>query len=232
MVHDIQQMAIERDVPNIARVSTTFYKPVPVGTNLRVVTSPLRDGPKASHIQAQLYNEETGKETMRMFAVCLRKETISNVPPVPLAAQPDRPPFSSEPPFQFPSYVFSTEQSYGSAMEIRHVEGAWSEGPTTFWFRPRIDLVEGEKMSGLERLVTVGNSAGGISFYVEMLTHSFVNADLNVNIIRPPNGDWICMKARTILNPELGSGVATSELFDERGIVAIGSQTLLLQNRR
>ena len=230
LVRAIEMTALERQVPNVARISVNFFKPVPVG-KLRVETTPIRDGPKASHIQSSLFDESSGKEIMRMFAVCLRKESIAQVPPVPAEAVPDRPEFSQNR-FHFPEYMFKQPECYGKAMEIRAVEGEHGKGPTTAWFRQKVVTVEGETPSGLERLLTVADSGGGMSFYVDFLSHTFINADLNVNVIRPPQSDWICMKARTILNPELGSGLATTQLFDDRGLVAISSQTLLLQERK
>ena len=54
-----------------------------------------------------------------------------------------------------------------------------------------------------------------------------MNTELTVHVVRPPVGEWLCLHADTTLGP--GSvGVAASEVYDERGLVARSAQALLV----
>jgi hypothetical protein len=52
-----------------------------------------------------------------------------------------------------------------------------------------------------------------------------------VHVVRPPVGEWLCLHADTTLGP--GSvGVAASEVYDERGLIARSAQALLVTPRQ
>ena len=52
-----------------------------------------------------------------------------------------------------------------------------------------------------------------------------------MHVLRPPVGEWVCLDAETTLGT--GSvGVATSAVYDERGLVARSAQALLVTPRR
>jgi hypothetical protein len=56
----------------------------------------------------------------------------------------------------------------------------------------------------------------------------FINPDLTIHLQRLPGGEWVCLDAVTWLEGE-GSGLAESELFDERGRLGRSLQSLLLE---
>jgi hypothetical protein len=58
----------------------------------------------------------------------------------------------------------------------------------------------------------------------------FINPDLTLYADRVPEGDWICLEARTILVPG-GVGIAESTIYDERGRVGRAIQALLVAPR-
>ena len=97
--------------------------------------------------------------------------------------------------------------------------------------RPRVDLVEGEPMSPVQRLMTCVDSASGVSAALDPDVWGFLNTELTVHVLRPPVGDWVCLDAETTLGG--GSvGVAASRVYDERGLVARSAQALLVAERR
>ena len=57
-----------------------------------------------------------------------------------------------------------------------------------------------------------------------------MNTELTVHVVRPPEGEWVCLKAATTLGGG-AVGVAASEVYDERGLVARSAQALLVTPR-
>ena len=116
-------------------------------------------------------------------------------------------------------------------MEWRWVVGAVTEpGPGLVWMRPLVDLVEGETMSPVQRLMTCVDSASGVSAALDPETWAFLNTELTVHVLRPPVGEWVCLDAETTLGN--GSvGVASSRVYDELGLVAHSAQALLIAPR-
>jgi acyl-coenzyme A thioesterase PaaI-like protein len=117
---------------------------------------------------------------------------------------------------------------YLDAVEWRWIVGAVTEpGPGTVWMRPMLDLVEGEPMSPVQRLLACVDSASGVSAALDPAGWRFLNTDLTVHVLRPPVGDWVCVEAETTLGS--GSvGVATSRVHDAHGLVARSAQALLV----
>jgi hypothetical protein len=120
---------------------------------------------------------------------------------------------------------------YLDAVDWRWIAGAVTEpGPGLVWMRPTVDLVEGEPMSPAQRLMTCVDSASGVSAALDPTSWGFLNTELTVHVLRPPVGEWVCLDAVTTLGP--GSvGVATSHVYDERGLVARSAQALLIAKR-
>ena len=58
----------------------------------------------------------------------------------------------------------------------------------------------------------------------------FINPDLTLYIDRPPQGEWICLDARTTI-AEGGIGVSESVLYDRAGMVGRATQALLVAPR-
>ena len=125
-------------------------------------------------------------------------------------------------------------ESWGSgyleATEWRWVSGHVEQGRATAWIRPRIPLVDSEAWSPVTRLLTVADSASGVSSALDPARWLFLNTELTVHVLRPPVGEWLCLDAETTLAS--GSvGLATSSVYDERGLVARTAQALLIARR-
>ena len=116
------------------------------------------------------------------------------------------------------------------AVEIRFVAGAFGGGPATAWFRLRRPLIEGEQTTPLQRLAAAGDFGNGISAALSWDDYLFINPDLTLYIEREPVGEWICLKAQTLIAPD-GIGTAESILYAERGRVGRATQALLIARR-
>ena len=116
-------------------------------------------------------------------------------------------------------------------MDWRFVRGGFLEpGPATAWARMRQPLVEGEEVEPLSRVLVVADSGSGISAALDFGKWIFINPDLSVYLHRLPRGEWVCLDARTTLEPN-GVGLATSTLSDESGVIGRGLQALFVAPR-
>jgi hypothetical protein len=116
-------------------------------------------------------------------------------------------------------------------MEWRMLHGAFDQpGPATVWARQRVDLVDGEEPTGLQRLLTVADSGSGASGWLDPREWWFINPELTVHLHREPVGEWICLDANTVIGPD-GVGTAYSVLHDCSGPVGRGAQALLVRRR-
>ena len=96
--------------------------------------------------------------------------------------------------------------------------------------RPLVNLVDDEPWSPVPRLLTLADSASGVSSALDPSEWGFLNTELSVHVLRPPVGEWLCLEAVTQLSS--GSvGLAMSSVYDEKGLVARTAQALLVAPR-
>ena len=96
--------------------------------------------------------------------------------------------------------------------------------------RPRVALVAGEEVTPLQRVLVAADSGNGVSAALDWRRYLFINVDLSVHLHRMPEGEWVCLDAITLPEPD-GVGMADSALFDERGPIGRAVQTLLVDER-
>jgi hypothetical protein len=120
---------------------------------------------------------------------------------------------------------------YQDVLEWRFTQGGFHEpGPAAGWTRMLVQLVEGEQPSPLHHLLVMADAGNGISSELDWSKWLFINVDLTVHLQRPPEGEWIGMAARTRVGGT-GVGVANTVLFDSRGRLGTGAQSLLVAPR-
>jgi Thioesterase-like superfamily len=224
-----------RDDVQVVRLTFEILRPVPIAT-LDLETTLLRGGRNVEVIGASLGS--AGTEVMRATGVRIRtvdppaggpEEAYGpgidgrleerKVPPGPEHGEPLR---------FFPT---KHEVGYNTAMEWRFVEGAFLEpGPATVWMRMRHQLVPDEEPTPLQRVLIAADSGNGVSSVLDWRQWLFINPDLTVYLHRPPQGEWVCLQARTTLEPA-GLGLAESTIFDRTGPVARGLQSLFVAKR-
>jgi len=218
--------AIERcgdgDGKHVGRVTVEVLRPVPM-TRLTTSAEVVRPGRSVELVEASLADQEG--EVMRARAWRLVKKPVE-LDPAPPDEPPAHGPADGTPKDFFPTGV---DVGYHTAMEYRFIEGGFLKpGPATVWMRQRGPLVEGEEPSPLERLLVVADVGNGVSAVLDWREHLFINTELTVHLLRPPDGDWVGVDAVTHLD---GVGLAESVLWDERGRLGRGAQTLLVRPR-
>jgi len=209
---------------HIGRITLEILRPVPI-TELRVRAEVSRPGRRVEMIDASL-SDTAGTELMRARAWRLRGspvalEAVHEPEPLPSPAEG----VAGE---YFPTGV---EVAYHTAIEYRFISGSFTEpGPAMVWMRMREPLVAGEEPTPLQRVLVVADSGNGVSSALDWHRYSFANVDLSVHLERLPQGEWVCLDAVTLPQPE---GVATSDslLLDRQGRIGRAMQTLLISER-
>ena len=209
----------------VGRISFEILRPVPIGP-CHLSSRVLRPGRRVQLVEAEL----SDGEQVLMRATAWRIE-ITEVELPEEAVAPLHPP---PPPEQgSDAEFFPTEQEHGyhSAMEVKFVEGGFIElGPAVVWLRMRTALVAGEEPSPLQRTLVVADVGNGVSAVLDYRRFVFINVELTVHLERMPEGEWICVNARTLPRP---TGIATAEsvLSDRQGRIGRAAQTLIVNAR-
>jgi hypothetical protein len=215
----VEKMAekLGREDMRIARLTYEISRPVPIAP-LTVTSAVKREGRSVVLIEAAI--------EPYMWCNALLIRTMQEAAPA-----------TSEPPPAFdtaatkPFFATGATVGYHTSMEVRFAEGGFTErGPATAWMRPRIPLVDGEPFSPLGRVLVAADSGNGVSNVLDIREHIFVNPDLTVHLFRYPMGDWVCLKAVTSIDGD-GIGLADTALYDERGRIGRGVQSLFVNPR-
>jgi hypothetical protein len=209
----------------LARLTVEFLGTIPIAP-LRVETEVWRPGRRMQLVRATATLED-GREAARASAVLLHRQQLEDVPSTAGAPLEHGPGEGREERW----WAEDAEDGFHrTGMEMRWVDGTWHRGPGTVWFRLRRPVVEGEPVSGAQRAAAAADFGNGISQVLSWDEWLFINTDLTVQLHRPPEGEWIAVDARTIVEPG-GVGLSVSTLHDERGSVGTGQQTLYVARR-
>ena len=210
----------------IGRVTCEILRSVPIGP-VAVSARVLRPGRRVQLLEAELRDDE-GEALMRASAWRIRTAPVA-IPPE--AAAPEDPPPGPEQGAEVEFFPTGEALGYHSAMEVRFVQGGFIEpGPALVWLRMRQPLVAGEEPSPLQRVLVAADVGNGVSASLDYRRYLFINVDLTVHLERMPVGEWVCVDAVTLPQPN-GIGSAESVLSDGRGRIGRALQTLLISER-
>ena len=219
----------------LARLSLDFLGGLPLGELVAAVTV-VRPGKRVALLDATLAAggrtvligrgwfinaSEAGDESPALLAGDLSGEVSALAPPPPL------------PPHEPPQRFFSAEHAfgYGQANEWRFTSGGFDQlGPGAAWSRPRVPLIAGEPLTGLQRLLILADAANGVSGTLDWNDWVFIPPGLTVTLLREPVGEWTHLAARTTLGED-GIALSHGHLSDAQGPVALVSQPVLVSRR-
>jgi Thioesterase-like superfamily len=209
----------------VGRITYELLRSVPIGP-VRADAEIVRPGRRVEMFEATL-SDDDGEPLMRARGWRLRTDELAFEAP---QGFPDPPGMPQE---AVPRDFFDTghDVGYHSAMEYRFNRGSFLEpGPATVWLRMGVPLVAGEEPSALQRVMIAADTGNGVSAALDWDKYLFINVDLTVHLHRRPQGEWVCLAAVTLPEPN-GIGIADSALFDERGAIGRAVQTLLIAER-
>ncbi len=223
----IESIARESGLTHVARLTANLLRPIPIGA---LTTSVATDyaGRNAAHYSAQLVAD--GKEVARLTALVQREHSVRLPELQPRDSLPTAAPraLDDSPPCQFP--FAGRHVGYADLVETRLAKGRIFDGPCAAWFRLCFPLVQDKPTSDYQRIVVFADSGNGISAPLDFAKYIFVNADLTINYLRKPLGDWICLDAHSHVAPT-GGGVTASRLFDTHGLIGFATQSLAVRQR-
>ena len=226
VARSIERAAAALGLTHIARLTANLLRPIPIA-ELEIAVQTEYAGRNVAHLAACL--SAGGKKLARFTAVAQREAELilpRNLPGHPLPHAPRSVKDSPAAPFPFSRDVIG----YQDLIESRIAEGVFFRGPSAVWFRMRYPLVAGESPSALQRVAVAADSGNGISAILDFRKFIFVNSDLSINLLRKPEGEWVCIDARTLLGRN-GGGLAEARIFDERGLVGRSTQSLAVRER-
>jgi len=206
----------------IGRFTMELWGPIPVEP-LGVRAKVLRPGRSVVLAESELYDVARDRVVATAHAWLLPFSTDGPAPEEGrLGHGPDDGTHRERPPAWHGGYL--------DAIEWRWIKGSVDEsGPGIVWMRPP-DLVEGEPISPVQRLLACVDSASGASAALDITEWGFLNTELTVHVLRPPAGEWVCLDAVTTFGGG-AVGIANSDVYDDLGLVARSAQTLLVAHR-
>jgi hypothetical protein len=242
--------ALERIEPGaelpIARLSFEFLRPVPLAP-LQLRTRIARPGRRVQALEAELL---AGEEVV-CRARALRIQAVPGELPA-RARELVRAHEDAELPgpqagheVRFALDDLERKSFAATAMQMRFLEGQPLQGgvpaaqisstqapvgTATVWMRLRHPLLPDEPLSPLARVPAAADFGNGVAALLPFDEYLFINADLSIELDRRPAGEWIALRARTLLRPQ-GIGWAESVLHDERGPLGLARQALVVQPR-
>ena len=223
----VERAAAEHGLHHLSRITANLLRPVPIAT-LTVEVAADYVGRNAGHFSARLLGG--GKELARFTALAQRESDMplpDGLPGHPLPTAPQGP--QQSPPAVFP-FARQSVVGYANLVEARVARGKFFQGPCAIWFRLQHPLLPGEAPSAYQRVAVAADSGNGISAILDFTRYSFLNSDLTINLLRRPQGEWICIDARTHMGPN-GCGLAESSLYDEQGLIGRATQSLSVRPR-
>ena len=211
---------------HLARLTANLLRPIPIAP-LEVETALDYGGRNVAHLSARLLSG--GRELARFTALAQREVDVHVPQGLPGHPPPQVPaPPESSPGIEFPHRSGVT--GYHDLVELRTAEGILCRGPCAIWFRLRHNLVEGETPDPAERVAVAADSGNGISMVLDFRRYTFVNSDLTINWLRPAQGEWVCIDARTFVGAA-GAGLAEARIFDANGLIGRSTQSLIVRAR-
>ena len=207
----------------IGRMTLEIFGPIPK-VDLALETRVLRPGKRIELIEARL--RSGGKEVLVANVWRFARLGENLVPPSTRRAEPARLPGP-----EARLEMFIASNGYFRAFEWRFAAGSSRElGPAAVWCRTDLPLIFGEPKEARDLVLSVADSANGISLELPLASWLSIPASVTVTLARDPSGEWAHLDARTLIGPD-GRGVTTGILGDAEGELGNIVQALLVSPR-
>jgi hypothetical protein len=214
---------IRGEPARLARVVVELARPAPIAA-CTVAARVLHAGRRVATLSAEMHQE--GRLVARANALFVREREIAHPRAAEIATLEPGP--DASPPLVLPFFV--EPEGYHTAMELRLAQGPFGAGKLACWMRMRVPLVAGEPISPSARVLVAADSGNGVSMFLDPTAWTFMNADLVVSLQRLPRGEWVGMRAVTLIE-EGGVGLADTGLFDASGQIGRATQSLVVDAR-
>jgi acyl-coenzyme A thioesterase PaaI-like protein len=213
------------DVPalvpqRVARLTVDLWHPVPIRP-LSIRHRIVRQGKRISVVDAELVVDD--RVVARASALRLRVAELGEF------RRPTGPPWPGPPPTDprpEGPYVDRAVPGVGRATQfVAHEGAAMMVDPT--WVRLAVPVVAGRPVPPLARLAFTADFVSGAGHpRGEPVTG--INADITLNVVRDPVGEWVCVTDATGWIAPDGIGQSEAVLSDAQGVVATTSLARLV----
>lgn len=205
----------------LTRLTVELHSMVPA-TLLRLVTTVARPGRRVSVVDAELWDGDRRVARASSQWVAARATDPRPVVPVAVVARPDTAVRPWEGDIDYPRPGFNCD-----AVDVRAVRGG-SEvaGPGLCWVRVECDVVAGRPLSPLQRAAVLSDFVHAVGWDEAPSGESFINADVTLQLLRYPAGEWVLIDAATTSAPH-GVGLCQATFSDEAGPVGTVLQSLV-----
>ncbi|PYF04540.1 thioesterase superfamily protein [Rhodopseudomonas faecalis] len=207
----------------IVRLTIDLMRPVPVAP-LTFETEVIRDGRKIQLCAVRLLAEGVVVVSATVLKMRIGAQTLPD--------EIEHPPIDVPPPEQGqPLRAMGDNNPFVSCVSIREVHGGFlSLGPGAIWYRMDRPIVEGHAISPVMRAAVAADFSNATSAVLDFKEWTFINADLSINLARPPIGEWVLLNSEMWISPD-GAGIASSKLGDLHGYFGRAVQSLVIEKR-
>jgi len=213
-VREVEQSHVDRGF-GISRVTVDLFSVVPMAP-VTLRSTRVRDGRKIRAVDVVVACD--GRDVARAAVLLLVG------PGTPPGRVWGRGPWDAPPPADAPAGARSSEADAMGAPDLRFVgrplEGV---GPHRAWLREPWPLVEGEALTPAVRAVIAADVSNPLSNWGEEGLQ-YINADLSVHLVRPPQGEWIGLEVTDHL-ADGGTSVGQTRLHDVVGPFGVATVT-------
>jgi len=204
----------------VARMTIDLMRPVPIAP-LTLHSRIIRNGRKIQLSEILLFAGET--EVVRASVLKVRTMSV-DTPAISAPLEVPLPDAGRKP-------ELGIKNPFITGMSMRIVRGGFqSPGPGAIWFRADRPIVDGHEIRQLMRAAIAADFSNGIGSVLDFQAWTFINGDLNINLVRDPIGEWILLDAETWLVPN-GGGLAIARLADTTGYFGRAVQSLIIEPR-
>ena len=211
--------AVRSEHQILARLTVDLVRPAPLAP-LTVRTATVRPGRKVQLVGVEVLAGE--QVVARASALRMRTADL----PLPQPSEDAAPPFDEDP---GPTVQAGPDELHfhTHALQIRRSAG---RRPASAWMRMTCAVVAGEEPTPQQRAAAIADMGSGMSSVVPFDEWTFLNADVNLHLHRPPRGDWLSLTCTTQAG-DLGVGVGVSTMSDVQGRCGQVAQAVLLERR-
>lgn len=204
-----------------ARVSVDFFGAIP-RRELTVEVSPVRPGRRIDLTEAVMAVDGRTVAVARVWS-------LAPGPTPPVVAPEVAPPAVPDAGSQVLPQLF--DWGYGQALDWRYTAGAADRpGPADVWTRVRLPLIEGEELTGSDRVLIAADAANGISAELPIDSWLSIPPGMTAHLTREAEGEWVHLSCASRIGDN-GLGLCTGVLSDGRGMLGEVSQPLLVRAR-